>query len=166
MAHFFSIGTFLVWAVLVAGSDIRSRRIPNSLIAGGLVAAFASALCSVNPFGVVPVQALLGMLVGMVCLFPFFLLRMMGAADVKVFAVLGAWCGLHGLLWLWIAASLVAGIHALAVLLLSRTALRTLWQRDTPALMLGRYRATPYGACLAIPPAVWLICLVAGGGAR
>ncbi|AFQ48334.1 A24 family peptidase [Burkholderia cepacia] len=166
MAYLFSIGAFLAWAVLVAASDIRSRRIPNLLVAGGLVAALASAFYGVNPFGVVRVQALLGMLVGLLGLLPFFFLRVMGAADVKVFAVLGAWCGVHGLLWLWIAASLAAGIHALAVLLLSRTPLGALWRRDAPTLTLGRYRATPYGACLAIPAAVWLVCLVAGGGVR
>ena len=166
MAYLFSIGAFLAWAVLVTASDIRSRRIPNLLVVGGLVAAFASAFCGANPFGIVRVQALLGTFVGLVGLLPFFFPGVMGAADVKVFAVLGAWCGVHGLMWLWIAASLAAGIHALAVLLLSRTTLGTLWRRGPPALTIGRYRATPYGACLAIPAAVWLVCLVAGGGVR
>ncbi|KVC45122.1 A24 family peptidase [Burkholderia diffusa] len=166
MAYLFSIGAFLAWAVLVTASDIRFRRIPNSLVVGGLVAAFASVFCGANPFGIVRVQALLGMFVGLVGLLPFFFLGVMGAADVKVFAVLGAWCGVHGLLWLWIVASLVAGIHAFAVLLLSRTPLGMLWRRGAPALTFGRYRATPYGACLAVPAAVWLVCLVAGGSVR
>ncbi|KUZ40736.1 prepilin peptidase [Burkholderia territorii] len=166
MANLFSFGAFLAWAVLVTACDIRSRRIPNLLVVGGLIAALASAFSGANPFGIVRIQALLGMFVGLVGLLPFFFLRVMGAADVKVFAVLGAWCGVHGLMWLWIAASVAAGIHALAVLLLSRTSLGTLWRRGAPALTLGRYRATPYGACLVVPAAVWLVCLVAGGSAR
>ncbi len=166
MAYFISVGVFLAWAILVAASDIRYRRIPNSLVFGGVAAAFASALCGASPFGIAPLHALLGMLVGMACLLPFFVARVMGAADVKVFAALGAWCGVHGLLWLWIAASLVACLHALAVLLLTRTPLRALRGRSAPTLALGRYRATPYGACLAIPAALWLVCVATAGGVR
>lgn len=166
MAHLIFSGIFLVWAAFVAVSDIRFRRIQNSLVLAGLAGALGGAFLDANPFGVFPLQATIGMLVGVIGLFPFFLLRAMGAADVKVFAVLGAWCGMHALLWLWIVASLAAGIHALAVMLLSRTSLGALWRQGAPAMTLGGYRATPYAACLAIPAAVWLFYLVATGGAR
>ncbi|WP_194326217.1 prepilin peptidase, partial [Escherichia coli] len=72
------------WAVLVALEDIRHRRIPNSLVIGGFVSAFL--LSGHNPFGISVNQALIGVLIGFVSLFPFFVLRVMGAADVKVFA--------------------------------------------------------------------------------
>ncbi len=166
MAHLFSIAVFLAWATLVAAGDIRFRRVANSLVVAGLIAAFSSTLANANPFGVFPNQALIGMLVGFAGLFPFFAFRVMGAADVKVFAVLGAWCGVHVLLWLWVVASLAAGAHALGLIALSRTSFSALWQRGAPAFALGGHRSTPYAACLAVPAAVWLVHLVASGGVR
>lgn len=166
MAHLIGGGAFLAWAILVAASDIRFRHISNALVLAGLAGGFAGAFFNGNPFGVSPGQATVGMMVGLAGFFPFFLLRVMGAADVKIFAVLGVWCGARGLVWLWIAASLVAGIHAVALLLLSRTPLGQLWRHGEPALELGKYRATPYAACLAAPAAAWVLYLVATGGAQ
>ncbi|WP_205185697.1 prepilin peptidase [Burkholderia sp. LMG 13014] len=166
MAHLIFSGAFLVWATWVATSDIRFRRISNLAVLIGLICGLGGALIGANPFGVSSAQATVGILFGFVGLLPFFLLRVMGAADVKIFAVLGAWCGAHALLWLWVAASLAEGLQALALLLLSRTSLGALWRRDEPALALGGFRATPYAACLAIPAAVWLVYLVSGGGVR
>ncbi|WP_175920317.1 A24 family peptidase [Burkholderia pyrrocinia] len=166
MAHLIFSGVFLVWATFVTASDIRFRRISNPLALTGLVIGLGGAFFNANPFGISLFQAMLGMLAGLVGLFPFFMLRLMGAADVKIFAVLGAWCGAHALLWLWVAASLAAGIHAVVLMLLSGTSLGTLWRRGEPALALGKYRATPYAACLAMPAAAWLVYLVATGGMR
>ncbi|MGU7769344.1 A24 family peptidase [Burkholderia sp. MR1-5-21] len=166
MAHLFSISIFFAWATLVAAGDIRFRRVQNPLVLAGLIAALASAFAGANPFGVSTDRALIGMLVGLVGLFPFFAFRVMGAADVKVFAVLGAWCGMHALLWLWVVASLAAGVHALALVMLSHTPLNALWQRGTPTMALGARRATPYAACLVAPAAIWLAYLVVTGGAR
>ncbi|EDT42571.1 prepilin peptidase [Burkholderia ambifaria] len=164
MAHPIFSAVFLVWATLVAASDIRSRRISNGLVLAGLASGFASAFFDAGPFGISLPQALVGMLIGLVGLFPFFLLRAMGAADVKVFAVLGAWCGAHSLLGLWVIASLVAGLHAVVLMLLSRTSPGVLWHRREPTLALGRYRATPYAACLVATAVAWLAYFVAAGG--
>lgn len=163
MAFFLCTGIFFAWAMLVAAGDIRMRRVPNVLVLFGLGGAIASALAHANPFGISFQQALIGMLAGLIGLFPFFALRVMGAADVKVFAVIGAWCGLHGLLWIWIMASVAAGIHALALVVLSGTSLGTLWQRRAPSMALGGLRATPYAACLTGAAALWFVHLVAGG---
>ncbi|WP_321792021.1 prepilin peptidase [Burkholderia pyrrocinia] len=166
MAYLIFSGAFLAWATFVAASDIRFRHISNSLVLAGLIVGFGGAIFNANPFGISLPQAMLGMLVGLVGLFPFFMLRLMGAADVKTFAVLGVWCGAHALLWLWVAASLAAGVHAVVLILLSRTSPGTLWRRGEPALVLGKYRATPYAACLAIPAVAWLVYVVAMGGVR
>ncbi len=160
MARLIFIGAFLGWAVFVAASDIRFRRIRNSLVVAGLVGALVAAVISRNPFGISLAQSLVGAAVGLVCFAPLFALRVMGAADVKVFAVLGAWCGASALLWLWIAASLAAGVHALWVMLLSRTLVSALYKRATPTMTLGGRRATPYAAFLVMPAAVWLLHLV------
>ncbi|HHL4078844.1 MULTISPECIES: prepilin peptidase [unclassified Burkholderia] len=166
MGHLIFSGVFLTWAGSVVVSDIRFRRISNARVLAGLIAGFGGACMAANPFGISVHQAVVGMLVGLIGLMPFFLLRVMGAADVKIFAVLGIWCGAHALLWLWVAASLAAGLHALVLMLLSRTSLGGVWRQREPMLTVGGYRATPYAACLAVPAAVWLVYLVAIGGMR
>ncbi|MXN73426.1 prepilin peptidase [Burkholderia sp. 4701] len=166
MALLISTGIFFAWATLVALGDIRFRRVPNALVLAGLIAGVASAFAHANPFGIFPKHALIGMLVGMASLFPFFALRVMGAADVKVFAVLGAWCGMHALFWFWVVASVAAGVHALALMTLSNTSFGALWRRGAPAMALGGRRATPYAACLVAPAAVWLAHRVVSGGVQ
>ncbi|WP_107311275.1 A24 family peptidase [Burkholderia metallica] len=160
MARLFFIAVFLGWAAFVASGDIRFRRIRNSLVVAGLIGALMAAAIGRNPFGISLTQSLAGVAVGLVCFFPLFALRVMGAADVKVFAVLGAWCGAPALLWLWIVASLAAGVHALWVTLLSRTSVFALYKRATPTMTLGGRRATPYAAFLVMPAAAWLLHLV------
>ncbi|WP_174903420.1 A24 family peptidase [Burkholderia pseudomultivorans] len=164
MAYLFFAGIFLVWTSFVGISDIRFRRIRNSLVVMGLIGAFVSEALHGNPFGTSITQALIGMSVGLICFSPFFVLRVMGAADVKVFAVLGAWCGAQVLLWFWVVASLAAGLHALWLMLLSRTSIVALCRRGTPAMTLGGRRATPYGAFLVLPAAVWLLHLMFARG--
>ncbi|KGV89133.1 type IV leader peptidase family protein [Burkholderia pseudomallei ABCPW 30] len=114
--------------------------------------------------------ALIGGAVGLVSLFPFFALRVMGAADVKVFAVLGAWCGLSALPRLWVVASIAAGVHALALMLLTRTPPGSLGRggapAPAPAFALGARRAAPYAAFLVAPAAAWLAYLIHTGGTR
>ncbi|KVZ20671.1 hypothetical protein WL15_03700 [Burkholderia multivorans] len=166
MARLLFAGVFLVWATLVGSGDIRFRRIGNRLVIVGLAAALLSVVANENPFGISLVQSLIGASLGFLCFFPFFALRLMGAADVKVFAVLGAWCGAQPLLGFWIVASLAAGIHALVLMLVSRTPIRALWPQGQPALALGGHRATPYAACLVAPAAVWLVYLAVAGGGR
>ncbi|MBZ5794182.1 prepilin peptidase [Burkholderia contaminans] len=160
MARLFFIGVFLGWAAFVASSDIRFRRIRNSLVVAGLIGALVAAAIGRNPFGISLTQSLAGAAVGLFCFIPLFALRVMGAADVKIFAVLGAWCGAPALLWLWIVASFAAGVHALWVMLLSRTSVFALYKRATPTMTLGGRRATPYAAFLVIPAAAWLLHLV------
>jgi prepilin peptidase CpaA len=152
--------------VWVAVCDFRSRRISNTLVVAGLVTALACASLHRNPFGISATQALLGAVVGLVALLPFFALGVMGAADVKVFAVLGAWCGMQALLGLWMIASLAAGLHALALLIVTRTPVGTLLQRRAPTFALAGRRATPFAACLTVPLVVWLAAHVIVGGVR
>ncbi len=154
---------FIAWTITVALCDLKSRRIPNSLALAGLVIASGCAFAGRYPFGVGLAQAALGAVVGFFALLPFFLFRAMGAADVKVFAVLGAWCGVRALPGLWLAASLLAGIHAAALLLITRTSVATLFQRGAPTFALKGYRAAPYSTCLALSALAWLgICTIEG----
>ncbi|WP_038743237.1 A24 family peptidase [Burkholderia sp. ABCPW 111] len=166
MIHLFSIGFFFAWTAAVAISDCRDRRISNELVLVGLAAVIIFTVCRQNPFNTTLTGALIGGVVGLVSLFPFFALRVMGAADVKVFAVLGAWCGLSALPWLWIVASVAAGIHALGLMFLSRTPFGSLGRSGAPAFALGAHRSAPYAAFLVAPAAAWLVYLIHTGGTR
>lgn len=85
------ISLLLALLSLAAWSDVRARRIPNALVAvglaGGLVAGFAqdgwSGLSA----------ALLGAAAGFVCFFPLYVMRAMGAGDVKLMSAAGAFLG-------------------------------------------------------------------------
>jgi prepilin peptidase CpaA len=150
------IALFSVWAALVAWCDCRYRRVPNRLAIAGLFAASVCAAVRASPFGIAPGQALLGAIVGCAVLLPFFLLGVMGAADAKIFAILGAWCGASALLGLWIVASIAAAVHAVVLLIAARAPSRgaaapvwSLWRSGQPTFALGARRATPYAALLA-----------------
>ncbi|SIO53507.1 prepilin peptidase CpaA [Burkholderia sp. GAS332] len=157
---------FIVWAAVVAISDCRARRISNSVVVAGLAAAFGCSLLQCGPFGVSLTQTCIGALVGLAALLPFFALGVMGAADVKVFAVLGAWCGMHALLGLWMAASLAAGVHALWLLITTRARLASLVRHHGATFELAGKASTPYAACLTVAASAWLMLQGLAGGAR
>jgi prepilin peptidase CpaA len=73
--------------------DFRHRRIPNALVAAGLGVAFL--FHALAPTGLGMEQALYGAAVGFAALFPLYLLRVMGAGDVKLLAMTGAFFGPH-----------------------------------------------------------------------
>jgi prepilin peptidase CpaA len=114
---------FIGWALAVVLFDCRLRRIPNWLVIAGLVVACAVVASGRSPFHIHITDAAFGLIGGLLGLLPFYLFGVMGAADVKVFATLGAWCGVHALPALWIAASIAGGIHA--VYLLASAAIRS-----------------------------------------
>ena len=163
------ISLFIAWAVVVAISDCRARRISNLLIAAGLAAAFGCALFQSGPFGISLLHSSIGAAVGLVALLPFFALGVMGAADVKVFAVLGAWCGMHALLGLWMAATLAAGAHALWLVmttLANRARLAGSGRLTGATFELGGKASTPYAACLSVAAMGWLVLHASGGAVR
>ncbi|QDQ83722.1 A24 family peptidase [Paraburkholderia megapolitana] len=166
MSALFTLLLFVAWAALVAFCDCRNRRIPNSVIVIGLIAAFACALLRHSPFDVSMKQAALGAVIGLVALLPFYAFGVMGAADVKVFAALGAWCGVHALLDLWVIATIIAGAHALWLLIATRTRVAALVRRRAPTFELAGRRSTPFAACLTVPAIVWLATQAVAGGLR
>ncbi|CAN7382100.1 A24 family peptidase [Caballeronia sp. LjRoot31] len=166
---------FISWALAVVLFDCRLRRIPNWLVIAGLAVACVLAASGHSPFHIDVSDAALGLLAGLLALSPFYLIGLMGAADVKVFATLGAWCGFHALPALWIVASIAAGVHALYLLAsaviegrrqsaesslesspntdgyVSRPRDVTGVERSSPyTFMVGGRRATPYAALLAV----------------
>jgi len=94
--------------------DVRTRRIPNSLTfpaaALGLVAA------SVLHGGPGLASSVAGLLVGLAIFFPLFLLKGLGAGDVKLMGALGAWLGTSMMFGVAYYTSLAGGILALVLI--------------------------------------------------
>lgn len=157
---------FGAWAAAVAIGDCRSRRVPNALVAIGLCAALAASLLHAGPARIGPAQSFGAAAIGFAALMPFFVLGVMGAADVKVFAVLGAWLGLQPLFGLWIVASLVAGVHALAALIALRWRSGAARYQGMQSIPVGARRGAPYAAFLTVPAIAWLAWQFAAGGMR
>ena len=74
------------------------------------------------------VHAVGGLAVGFACWFPFYLMRLLGAGDVKLFAAAGAWLGAGATFRAAILAGAAGGVLALLILP---------WQRDGRAAMLN-----------------------------
>ena len=156
--------TCLLWLLLVAVYDFRQRRVPNWLVLAGAAVALAALAFGAQPFGVTWSSALWGAGVGFAFLLFFYVIRLMGAGDVKFAAALGLWVGLSALAQIWIVASLVAAAHSLLWLALRRWPLapRLALILSGPASAASggttptRARFIPYAAYLSLAAVVWM----------
>ena len=115
----------LMVSVFACGTDIRVRRIPNIITFGGAAGALVFAFLAHGPKGLL--VAVLGWLVGLAVFMPFYLLRGLGAGDVKLMACLGAWLGPAGAVWTALYGAMAGGVMAILTALASnyfRTAMR------------------------------------------
>ncbi|HEY3731863.1 MAG TPA: A24 family peptidase [Steroidobacteraceae bacterium] len=106
-------------SVLLAGilsvavySDMQWHRIPNWLSLTALIAGLGLQTLVGATHGLI--AGLLGTLVGLACFAPFFLLRGMGAGDVKLLAAVGSFMGPQGAFYAALASLLAGGAGALA----------------------------------------------------
>ena len=117
---------FIVLSLLLAGAvwqDVRSRRIPNQLVLVGLVLAFALQLALpagdglfVAPFGSIGLLwSLAGFGTGLALLLPMYALRALGAGDVKLLAMIGAFVGPGAVIGIAACTLLAGGVLALVV---------------------------------------------------
>ena len=88
----------LVVAVVAAGWDLKTRRIPNRLTFGAAIAGLAYHVLTGGLAGLG--QSAGGLAVGLAVFMIPFALRGMGGGDVKLMAALGAWIGPLDALWL------------------------------------------------------------------
>lgn len=131
--------------VIACVTDIRARRIPNWLVAVVLV---VGVLVTTALDPVVPglLRAVAGVAVGLVIWLPGWLLRMMGAGDVKLFAATGAWLGPAGAVNAAIASAVFGGALALIWLFVRRGRAgtrRTLWAAAVSPRTLVDARSDP-----------------------
>ena len=101
---------FLLAAVF---ADVTRRRIPNLLVLAGLLAGMLSHV--LMPAGTGIGSSLLGAALGFGLFLPLYLLRAMGAGDVKLMAMVGAFVGFPNVLGATLGTLIVGGIMALAV---------------------------------------------------
>lgn len=92
--------------------DIRTGRIPNRLLAVGLVAGL---LLSGLPQGMGWGSASLGLLAGLAAFMPFYGLRVLGAGDVKLLAIVGLFVGYPGIWMVALFSAMAGGVMALAL---------------------------------------------------
>jgi len=104
--------------LLAVGHDFRHRRIPNSLVAAGMLAAMA---CAGAPSGIGLQLALAGMAFGLLSLLPLYALGGLGAGDVKLMAMVGAFIGPQGMPLALLATLLAGGALTLTVTLCQGT---------------------------------------------
>ena len=105
--------------------DLGSRRIPNWLALAGLIAGigFNSFLFEWSGLW----TALEGLGLAALLYFPMYLLRAMGAGDVKLMMAIGSMVGWRAWLAILILTGIAGGVFAIVVLLWSKRVKRTVW---------------------------------------
>lgn len=96
-----------------AGCDVLSRRIPNALVITGI--AVALAYHALTPYGWGVAYALKGMALGAAVFLPFYLLRAMGAGDVKLVAMVGGYLGAWSMATAAVLILMAGGVLALVM---------------------------------------------------
>ncbi|MDB5906067.1 MAG: prepilin peptidase [Massilia sp.] len=119
-------GVLLVSLAAAAVSDYRTFRIPNLITGGGIV--FALVYNTVVPpeWHADWTWAPAGMLLGFGAMLPMYAIRVMGAGDVKLMAMVGAFLGVSATLTALLFCVVTAGIAALVFALRKRVMARML----------------------------------------
>jgi len=110
-------GVLIALLVAAAVIDYRSYRIPNWLTAGGMLLGLACSIVLPSPDDNGFMWALGGLAIGFGILLPLYLLRIMGAGDVKLMAMAGAFLGPIGTLYAILFSFIAGGILAVALAL-------------------------------------------------
>lgn len=107
--HLAPFATLVLLALLflAAGFDIVQRKVPNTLIAGGLAIAFVLAVMS-GWSGLGRMAS--GSIAALMILLPVYASGMMGAGDVKLISMVGGFLGLHHFLFALLCIFIAGGI--------------------------------------------------------
>lgn len=109
LANFLMLSAVLVPAVY---GDLRNHRISNKLSLLGVVAGLGLDAIGDGTQGFT--TGLLGIAGGLACFAPFYLLRGMGAGDVKLLAAVGAFLGPLGVFYAAVGSLLAGGVGAIS----------------------------------------------------
>jgi len=140
--------------------DVRTRRIPNPLVAALLVTGFAYSVAQSTSVSTGLLHAGGGSFLGLALWLPFYGFRWMGAGDVKLFAAAGAWLGpmrtLEGALIAAFAGGVLAALWMLRTYGVAGTAVAASMSVRSPRTVVNHpvdaksHRAIPYGVALSV----------------
>lgn len=166
---------FLI-VVAAALADIKSRRIPNKLVFPGAVAAIL--YHAISPYGIGFASSMAGLAAGLLALLPLYMIRAMGAGDVKLMAMVGAYLGPMSAIGAVVTTLIVGGALAVAAAVRNRSAQRMLnnvrammthalvgaatgtpVRADINAISAGKL---PYGIAIAMGTSVHLLLVKSG----
>jgi prepilin peptidase CpaA len=161
-------------ALALAGAlyDLRWRRIPNWLVLAGAILgiglnSFLFELAGLR-------SALLGLGLAFLVYFPLYLLRAMGAGDVKLMMAIGSLVGWRTWLLIFILSALAGGVIGIVVILWRRRLRKTLWNVGFLVDRLVHFQAPylaseeldvrsqksvrlPHGLAIAAGTGVWMV---------
>ena len=106
-------GVLLVLLAAAAVSDYRTFRIPNVITGGGIVFALIYNTVVQPEWHADWTWAPAGMLLGFGAMLPLYVIRAMGAGDVKLMAMVGAFLGVTGTAYALLFSVIAGGIAAL-----------------------------------------------------
>lgn len=147
----------IVLVIVAASTDIVTRRIPNRVIAIGLVAALGVQVW-LHGLASGALAWLAGAACGFALLLPFYLVRGMAAGDVKLLLTIGAWVGpamtfhialvtlVIGGVWSIV---LVVGRRRVAQLLINLRQILTPKASSSGAGLTASVGSIPYGVAIA-----------------
>lgn len=119
-------GVLLALLVIAAVTDYRTFKIPNWLTGGGILFALVYNSLVRPEFHADWTWAPAGMLLGFIAMVPMYAVRIMGAGDVKLMAMVGAFLGMTGVLHAILFSVVTAGIAAIALAVSNRMVVRLL----------------------------------------
>jgi prepilin peptidase CpaA len=154
--------TLLVIVVLAVRQDLIERRIANSLTLAGLACGLALQALAGGATGFL--HALAGAGVGLLCFLPWYLSKGMGAGDVKLMAVAGAFFGPVGAFIAAMLSLVSGGVLAIAFVLWRAHGMRAAAAGGAPDTAEAssptqlRKERFPYAAAIAVGVAItmWL----------
>lgn len=167
-------GTLMLLLIVAAVFDCRSHRIPNWLVLAGLL----FGVLYNTAFPASPRDNMLfplaGIGLGLLLFLPLYLLRVMGAGDVKLMAMVGAFLGPDETFYVILASMIVGGVLAVGYVLAKGAAARmlrnfaNLFQQSFLSVLAGtapnlRIEAgqtagkLPYGVAIALGTSGYLV---------
>ncbi|WP_394841981.1 A24 family peptidase [Pendulispora brunnea] len=141
-------------------SDLRYRKIPNTLVSSIAAAGIVHAAAALGPRGAA--ASLLGAGAGVALLAWPFVRGVLGGGDVKLLGAVGAWIGAAETVRVLLLGAVLGGVLALGFLLSLTRSQRAGVRRNVASFTvpsvehLDRARAVPYGLALA-GAAAWVL---------
>lgn len=132
-------GLLFALVLIAAIYDFRFRRIPNWLTVSGVVAGFLLNLGVLRSAGLGIAAAGLGL--ALLIYLPLYLLRGMGAGDVKLMAAIGAIVGPGNWLVIFIATALIGGVLAVCLSAIKGRLYEVLFNVSFMVFELAHFRA-------------------------